>query len=176
MIFPCDLTFILPHYKYLRLRRSFFSWKHHSLHLIYGNCIQTLSSYNDMLNRASLKHNNVFKQPCYRALLLERIVYVFPLSLLLQPETFGFLVTEFFTTKCRKTRCNRKPCNRTQINLDIGYRFSSALLICYGKIINISLKVMINDWLSPTNIIVYRTLFIGSRSFRRMSLKLLFKF
>ena len=40
-----------------------------------------------MLNRASLKHNNVFKQPCYRALLLERIVYVFPLSLLLQPET-----------------------------------------------------------------------------------------
>ena len=48
-----------------------------------------------MLNRASLKHNNVFKQPCYHALLLERIVYVFPISLLLQPETFGFVVTEF---------------------------------------------------------------------------------
>ena len=48
-----------------------------------------------MLNRASLKHNNVFKQSCYRAFLLERIVYVFPISLLLQPETFGFVVTEF---------------------------------------------------------------------------------
>ena len=48
-----------------------------------------------MLNRASLKHNNVFKQPCYHALLLERIVYVFPLSLLPQPETFGFVVQEF---------------------------------------------------------------------------------
>ena len=48
-----------------------------------------------MLNRASLKHNNVFKPPCYHALLLERIVYIFPRSLLLQPETFGFVVTEF---------------------------------------------------------------------------------
>ena len=37
----------------------------------------------------------MFKQPCYRALLLKRIVYVFLLSLLLQPETFGFVVTEF---------------------------------------------------------------------------------
>ena len=89
---------------------------------------------------------------------------------------FWFCGSRIFTTKCRKTRCNRKPSNRTQINLDIGYRFSSALLMCYSKIINISLKVMINDWLSPTNIIVYRTLFIGSRSFRRMNLKLLFKF
>ena len=89
---------------------------------------------------------------------------------------FWFCSSRIFTTKCRKTRCNRKPSNRTQINLDIGYRFSSALLMCYSKIINISLKVMINDWLSPTNTIVYRTLFIGSRSFRRMNLKLLFKF
>ena len=89
---------------------------------------------------------------------------------------FWFCSYRIFTTKCRKTRCNRKPSNRTQINLDIGYRFSSALLMCYSTIINISLKVMINDWLSPTNIIVYRTLFIGSRSFRRMNLKLLFKF
>lgn len=48
-----------------------------------------------MLNRASLKHNNLFKQSCFRALLLERIVYVFPIFLLLQPETFGFVVTEF---------------------------------------------------------------------------------
>ena len=89
---------------------------------------------------------------------------------------FWFCSSRIFTTKCHKTRCNRKPSNRTQINLDIGYRFSSALLMCYSKIINISLKVMINDWLSPTNTIVYRTLFIGSRSFRRMNLKLLFKF
>ena len=63
---------------------------------------------------------------------------------------FWFCSSRIFTTKCRKTRCNRKPSNRTQINLDIGYRFSSALLMCYSKIINISLKVMINDWLSPT--------------------------
>ena len=48
-----------------------------------------------MLNRASLKHNNVIKQSYFRALPLERIVYVFPISLLLQPETFGFVVTEF---------------------------------------------------------------------------------
>ena len=48
-----------------------------------------------MLDRASLKHNNVFKQLCYHALLLKRIVYVFPISLLLQPETFGFVVLEF---------------------------------------------------------------------------------
>ena len=39
-----------------------------------------------MLDRTSLKHNNVFKRPCYHALLLERIVYSLPLSLLLQPE------------------------------------------------------------------------------------------
>ena len=40
-----------------------------------------------MLDRTSLKHNNVFKRPCYHALPLERIVYSFPLSLFLQPET-----------------------------------------------------------------------------------------
>ena len=62
-----------------------------------------------MLNRASLKHNNVFKQPCYRALLLERIVYVFPLSLLLQPETFGFLVTEFSQLSAVKPDATGNP-------------------------------------------------------------------
>ena len=40
-----------------------------------------------MLDRASLKHDNAFKQPCYHSLPLERIVVSFPLSLLLQPET-----------------------------------------------------------------------------------------
>ena len=40
-----------------------------------------------MLDRASLKHNNVFKQPCYHETI--------SLSLLLQPETFGFVVPEF---------------------------------------------------------------------------------
>ena len=39
-----------------------------------------------MLDRTSLKHNNVFKRPCYHASPLERIVYSLPLSLLLQPE------------------------------------------------------------------------------------------
>ena len=89
---------------------------------------------------------------------------------------FWFCSYRIFTTKCRKTRCNRKPCNRTQINLDIGYRFSSALLMCYSKIINISLKVMINDWLILGNIIVYQRLFLSSRSFQRINQKLLFKF
>ena len=40
-----------------------------------------------MLDRTSLKHDNAFMPPCYHALPLERIVYSFPLSLLLQPET-----------------------------------------------------------------------------------------
>ena len=53
-----------------------------------------------MLDRASLKRNNVFKHiicilSTYHALLLERIFNVFPVSLLLQSETFGFVVTEF---------------------------------------------------------------------------------
>ena len=40
-----------------------------------------------MLDRTSLKHDNAFMPPCYHALPLDRIVYSFPLSLLLQPET-----------------------------------------------------------------------------------------
>ena len=33
-----------------------------------------------------MKHDNAFKQPCYHALPLERIVVSFPLSLFLQPR------------------------------------------------------------------------------------------
>ena len=88
---------------------------------------------------------------------------------------FWFCSYRIFTTKCRKTRCNRKPCNRTQINLDTVL-FSSALFYHYSKILNISLKVMINDWLILGNIIVYQRLFLSSRSFRRINQKLLFKF
>ena len=88
---------------------------------------------------------------------------------------FWFCSYRIFTTKCRKTRCNRKPCNRTQINLDTVL-FSSALFYHYSKILNISLKVMINDWLILGNIIVYQRLFLSSRSFQRINQKLLFKF
>ena len=68
-----------------------------------------------------------------------------------------------------------EACNRMQIKLDTVI-FSSALFHHYSKILNISLKVMINDWLILGNIIVYQRLFLSSRSFQRINQKLLFKF
>ena len=59
---------------------------------------------------------------------------------------------------------------------DRGIPLKHNVLMCYSKIINISLKVMINDWLILGNIIVYQRLFLSSRSFQRINQKLLFKF
>ena len=57
-----------------------------------------------------------------------------------------------------------------------GIPLKHNVLMRYSKIINISLKVMINDWLILGNIIVYQRLFLSSRSFQRINQKLLFKF
>ena len=57
---------------------------------------------------------------------------------------------------------------------ETGIPLKHNVLMCYSKIINISLKVMINDWLILENIIVYQRLFLSSRSFQRINQKFLF--
>ena len=116
-----------------------------------------------MRDETSLEHERVFKQLYYHSLPFDQIVYSFLLSLSLFNRKFYQPFSA--VPECRNIRCNRKPCNKTQMNHNI-LLFFSALLMYYGKILNSSLKEMINEWLSPGNIIVYLRLFIGCQSFR----------
>ena len=100
-----------------------------------------------MLDRASLKHDNAFKQPCYHFLPLERIVVSFPLSLLLQPETLLAVL-----------RCTNPG------HVVFLKKESTVKEEVLQVLQNISLNVMINDWLTLGNIIVYLRLLIGQLS------------